>query len=324
MAETLRSLLTAAIEAYKHGDWVEAARVCEEGIRAAESTGDELQVCRFRLILSQCNWAQGRIKEAFVLPTPPEAHSLTGLEIAAKLRNQKGFLLAQTGKFLEAKTELEEALSVAGEAGSDVVCAEIQINRGTLFFYLADYDAMLPCGQAVLDIAERNNLRGYEGSACAVIGKSLMYRQAWNEAIAWYERALAAFDADGSPFYANRMRGELGCCYFGLGELDKAMELFSEALRSSEEAGALASVHTDHANIGAVHLRRGRYEIALSHCQKALEIASGLGDQISTGKWLHNLSLTHKCMGDTMQAMTCALEAERVNQEVAHARAAAK
>ncbi len=282
MAETLRSLLTAAIEAYKHGDWVEAARVCEEGIRAAESTGDELQVCRFRLILSQCNWAQGRIKEAFVLPTPPEAHSLTGLEIAAKLRNQKGFLLAQTGKFLEAKTELEEALSVAGEAGSDVVCAEIQINRGTLFFYLADYDAMLPCGQAVLDIAERNNLRGYEGSACAVIG------------------------------------------YFGLGELDKAMELFSEALRSSEEAGALASVHTDHANIGAVHLRRGRYEIALSHFQKALEIASGLGDQISTGKWLHNLSLTHKCMGDTMQAMTCALEAERVNQEVAHARAAAK
>ena len=88
--------LTAAIEAYKHGDCAEATRICEEGIQTAESAGDELQVCRFRLILSQCNWAQGRIREAFILPAPPEARDL---EIAAKIRNQKGFLLAQTGKF---------------------------------------------------------------------------------------------------------------------------------------------------------------------------------------------------------------------------------
>jgi len=150
-----------------------------------------------------------------------------------------------------------------------------------------------------------------------------MVRQQWAEAIAWYERALSAFDADDSPFYVNRMRGELGCCYFGRGELGKAMLLFSEALRSSETAGALASVYTDHANIGCVYLRRGEYHIALSHFRKALEIARALGDQISTGKWLHNLSLAYKCMGDTMQATSCDLEAERVNQQVAQARAAA-
>ena len=88
-----------------------------------------------------------------------------------------------------------------------VLYADIQINRATLFFYLRDYDAMLPCAQAVLDNAKKNGLQGIEGSACAILGKSFMCRQRWRGAIHWCEHARAAFDADQSPFYANRMRG---------------------------------------------------------------------------------------------------------------------
>jgi tetratricopeptide (TPR) repeat protein len=309
--------LTAAIGAYKNGNWAEASRLCEEGIPTAESAGDELEVCRFRLVLSLCRWAQGRIEEAFDIPVP-SVHGPVGLEIAARCRNQKGFLLSQIGKFQEAKTELAEALRLSQELSAPQLSFEIETTRATLFFYLAEYDSMLVCGQAAVEIAEKNGLS--IAGACSVIGKSFMVRKKWTEAIAWYERALAACEADGLPFYVDGMRGELGCCYLGLGELDKAMQLFSKALQSS--AGTV-SMHTNLANIGCVYLRQGECHTALSYFQKALELARGLGDQISTAKWLRNISLAYKGLGDTMQATSYGLEAEKVEQQVAQARAAA-
>ena len=96
---------------------------------------------------------------------------------------------------------------------------------------------------------------------------------------------------------------------------------FSETLRSSETTGALAALHIDHANVGCVNLKRGEYKLALCHFQKALEIARAVKDQISMAKWLHNLSLTYKSMGDPIQAINYELEAERVNRQVAEARA---
>jgi tetratricopeptide (TPR) repeat protein len=315
--------LEVAIDAYKHGNWAKTAGACEEGIQLAESAGDEISVCRFRLLLSLCYWAQGRIKESFVLPAPPEGYGVGGLEIAARIRNQKGFMLAQTGKFQEAKKELDEALRISQQAGMEALSAEVQINRGTLFFYLRDYSSMEKCARAVLEITEKNGDRGAFASGCAGIGKSFMLRQQWAEAIAWFERALSAFEADNSPYYARGMRGEIGNCYLGLGDLDNAMRYFSEALKSSEAAGGLADMHRDYANIGCVYLRRGEYQSALSHFTKAVEIARGLGDQISIAKWLNNVSLTYRCMGDTARSASYALEAEIVNREIAQARAAA-
>lgn len=312
-----------ATEAYKQGNWADAVRICEEGIQAAESAGNELQACLLRITISQCNWAQGRIQQAFdVLPDPPKGQGFAEMEFAANIRNQKGFLLAETGKFQEAKAELDEALRLSELAGKDALTFRIQINRGSVFFYLTDYDSMLACGRVAIEIAEKNDLP--LGSAYAGMAKSFMVQKRWTEAIAWYERAMSAFDADNCPFYVNCMRGELGNCHLLQGNLDKAMQFFSEALRYSESVNALSGMHTDHANLGAVYLLRGEYRTALAHFQKAMEIARVIGDEISTGKWLYNLSLAYRCLGDTAQSMRCALESERVNLRVAQARAACR
>jgi tetratricopeptide (TPR) repeat protein len=232
-------------------------------------------------------------------------------------------MLAQTGRFLEAREELAEALRLAEGCGLDGLVADIQINRGTLFFYLADYDSMEQCARAALAISGKMGTPGVEGSACAGIGKCFRVRQRWDEAIRWYERALLAFTEDGSGFYASWMQSELGCCYLVLREYDRAMQLFSEALKYSQEAGALASQHTDLANIGWVHLSRGEYAAAISDFQQALEIARGLGDEISIGKWLRNLATTYSRMGNPTLSATYEKEAEEVARRVSEARALA-
>lgn len=315
--------LPGAIDAYKRGACDEAILICETEVRAAGQTVNDLRLCGFHVLLSQCYWAKGNVEQAVLLPAPPSPNDPTSAEIAARLRNQKGFVLAQTGKFLEAREELAEASRLAERCGLDGLVADVQINRGTLFFYLADYDSMERCARAALAIAEKMGTPGVEGSACSGIGKCFRVRQSLNEAIQWYERALLAFTTDGSGFYASWMRSELGCCYLGLREYDKAMQCFSEALEFSQEAGSLASQHTDLANIGFVHLSRGEYAAAISHFQKALQIARGLCDDISIGKWLRNLALTYSRMGNLNLSATYQKEAEEVGKRVDQARALA-
>ncbi|SRR6266436_979584 len=157
---------------------------------------------------------------------------------------------------------------------------------------------MEQCARAALVITEEMGTMGGEGSAGAGIGKCFRVRQRWDDAIQWYERAPLAFTNDGAGFYASWMQSELRCCYLVLREYDKAMQLFSEALKYAQEVGALASQHTDLANIGFVHLSRGEYAAAISDFQRALEIARGLGDEISIGKRLRNLATTYSCMGN--------------------------
>jgi len=120
------------------------------------------------------------------------------------------------------------------------------------------------------------------------------------------------------------MRSELGCCHFALPEDDKAFEYFTHALRVSREAGALASVHIDLANMGCMHLRRSEFAAAISPFQEALQIARKFGDELSVSKWLQNLALAYSQMGNPALSACFQKQAEEAAKsvEVERARAA--
>jgi tetratricopeptide (TPR) repeat protein len=280
-------------------------------------------MCRLRILLSQCLCAQGDfLGGVAVLDATPNVETIA-VETRARLLNQKGFALSRAGQFAAAKATLDEALSLASNASSPRVLGEIQINRSTLFFYLAKYGEVETCARAALQIGEQYNLPLIEASGCAGVAKSAMYTDRQAEAILWFARAMTIYEKEGADFYANIMRSELGCCHFALHEDDKAFDYFTQALKASRESGALASLHIDLANMGALHLRRGEYAAALSHFQEALEIARKLGDRISIAKWLNNLAQTYSQMGNTTLAKSYELEAAQVSETVATARNAA-
>jgi len=316
--------LETASSALQRGEYKECIALCANGISNAQAEGNETEVWWFRCLRAQGLGMQGLFGEALsALGTEEVRHHLDA-NVRVQVMAQRAFYLARLGNYLQAKNVLEQAASVAKAESNEKLLAEVQLNRMTLFFYLAEYESMEECAEAALAVAQEESLHSIEAGACSGLGKSSMVRRRFREAIPWYERARMLFAAEGLPVDAMRMGSDLGCCYLGLGELDKAMELFTEALRFSEATGARACMHHDRANIGCVYLQRCEYGTALSHFQKALEIASELGDQISMGKWLRNLSLTYKGMGDPMQAIACELEAESVNRRVAQARAAAR
>ncbi len=312
-----------ALLAFRAGRFGQAIEVCRRAIERTQRQGDD-ECWRLRIVLSRCLSESGDFAGAIELLESVEFGEGVSVETRARILNQKAFCLSRGGKFAAARQALDQASALTSPDSSQELRGEIEMNRCTLFFYLAEYDEVETCARAALQIGEEEKLPFTEANGCSGIGKSYMYRDRQAEAIPWYERALAICEKEGATFYADAMRSELGCCHLAVKEYEKAEGYFARALKTSRESGALASLHIDLANMGCVHLGRREFAPAIAHFQEALEIARKLGDSISVSKWLGNLALTYTRMGNPMLAKGFQLEAARVSEQVAAARAAAK
>jgi len=287
----------------------------------AQAEQDEC--CHLRILLSQCLCYLGDFAKAVaVFETAPITEG-PSVETRARVLNQKAIGHSRSGKFAQAKEALDAAVPLVMASGSRELLAEIEINRSTLFFYLAKYEDVETSARAALEIGVEQNVPMIEACACAAMGKSHMYRERQAEAIPWFDRALTLYEKEGASFYADIMRSELGCCHFSLHEDGKAFEYFTRALRVSRESGALASLHIDLANMGCLHLRRGECAAAISHFQEALQIARKLGDEISVSKWLRNLGVAYSQMGNPGLSAGFHKESEEVAKSVEAARSRA-
>jgi tetratricopeptide (TPR) repeat protein len=312
-----------ALAAFRCGKLSEAILLCERGIEHIKVEGSPEEFWLLRVLLARCLSYQGDFAKSVAVLEAASFSDDVCIETRAQVLNQKAFGLSRSGKLFEAKETLHQAKELANAAGSPALLGEIEINRSTLFFFLAKYDEVETCARAALQIAVEKNLPMIEASACAGMAKSHMYRERQADAIPWFERALTIYEKEGVSFYADIMRSELGCCHFALHEDDKAFEYFTHALQVSREAGALASLHIDLANMGCLHLRRGEFAAAISHFQEALQIARKLGDEISVSKWLRNLSVAYSQMGNPALSAGFQKQSEEVAKSVETARARA-
>jgi tetratricopeptide (TPR) repeat protein len=316
--------LSVALEAFRAGRLAEALGLCKTGIERAQARHEWDESWSLRILLAMCQCSQGDFAGSLAtLASAPIAEEVSS-ETHARILNQKAFALCRSGNFAAAKDALDAAHGLVSSSASPALVAEIEINRCTLFFYLAKYEDVETHARAALEIGEREKLSLIEASACAGVGKSAMYRGRQADAIPWFERALAIYEREGASSYADIMRSELGCCHFALHQNEKAFDYFTYAIRVSREAGALASLHIDLANMGCWHLCRAEYAAAVTHFQEALQIARELGDSISVSKWLGNLALTYYHMGNPALAASFQKQADMAVANVEKARAAVR
>jgi tetratricopeptide (TPR) repeat protein len=105
------------------------------------------------------------------------------------------------------------------------------------------------------------------------IGKNLMIQGHHREALPWLEEALTIFEGEQARLAIAMVWGELAVCYLGLGDDQKALDLFRGAERINLECGVVHNYQVTLANIGNVYLHRGDHFTAISYYQRALALA---------------------------------------------------
>jgi CHAT domain-containing protein len=178
-----------------------------------------------------------------------------------------------------------------------------------------------------LALAERAGDGVLEAMAWLRQGNVLHRRGGNAEALALYDRAIAAMNHLGRPVEAARIAISWVWVATRLGRLQEALQVARQARRVLLQNGQLLRVAVLDLNVGSIHREHGRYTAALHCYTAALAMSQSLGEQgrLNAAKCRVNRGLTLVSLGRHREALRELLlarsEHERMGQWSSCARA---
>jgi len=111
---------------------------------------------------------------------------------------------------------------------------------------------------------------------------------------------LKAIELDDNLISAKHL---LGDTYKRMGDYDKAMEIYTLALTTSEELEDKLWIGRSSRKVGLIHSSKGYKDIAKDYYEKSFAIAEELGDKHGIGASLNNIGIVHADKGDYGKAL---------------------
>ncbi len=276
------------------GKLEEATKITDAEIERLSSREEVApEVWDLRFIHARILDARGRAEDAlnylesFVPPADDKARLRGSLKMYRA--EYSGFL----GRYETSHRLFTEAATVAADAELFELLGEIHLTRAFVSFRQKDYVSSTALFHSALELAEKVGGWRLRGHGLWGIGKNLMIQEHYMDALLWLERSLEIFEGADAPLAIAMVWSELAVCHLGLGDDEKAMELFRKAERVNSECGVVHNYQVVLANIGNVYLHRRDYFTAISYYQRALALAREIKDPVSVKKWTRNINLAY-------------------------------
>ncbi len=207
--------------------------------------------------------------------------------LKARLLTDIAELRRQSGRPDEARVLLIQARDLASRAGDPALMALIEIRRGMLFPNFADADAAF---RRALDIARSHRNEYLTAGALGNLGRIRLLHFRYDEAVPWLEAADVAAQKIPSKIVHEKNLGNLGWCYFRLGQPDRALVLYSKAEPIAAELGLDDDQQLWLGNIGSIYRERTMFDKAIQYFTRAHDIAQRAGDRESVAIWLNDIT----------------------------------
>jgi tetratricopeptide (TPR) repeat protein len=123
------------------------------------------------------------------------------------------------------------------------------------------------------------------------------------EALRYYEQALAIWREVGDRRGEGSTLNNLGLVYDDLGQKQEALQYYEQALTITREVGDRTHEGTTLNNLGAVYDALGQEQEALRYYQLALAIWQEVGDRRGEGITLNNLGAVYDALGQEQEAL---------------------
>lgn len=233
---------------------------------------------------------QNRASDARPLIENPPSGISQSDELRARLAMDQAELRRQSGQPDEARKLFAQARDLASKTGAWGLLARIELKRGELAGDFNEADASF---RRALDIARSQRDDYLAAGAQGDMGYIRLARFRYDEAIPWLEAADRAAQNIPSKFVHEKCIGNLGWCYFRLGQLDRALDLYAKAERIAAETGLAGDQQRWLGNVGSIYLARKEFDKAVSYYLRAHEIARRVGDRTYVATWLNNITRVH-------------------------------
>ncbi len=137
-----------------------------------------------------------------------------------------------------------------------------------------------------------------------------------DRAIEYYQQALALHHEMGNRHGQGAVLGNLGIVYGGLGRHEQAIEYFQQALIIEEEIGDHQGQMAQLANLGSAYGELGQVERAIEQFQQALALHQEGSDWGAQGILLGNLGNAYRELGQNERAVVYLEQALTIQKEI--------
>ena len=268
---------------------------------------------RFRLLqaeyLDLSGDADGALKTLDV-PPPTDADELTRIEY---LRGLAAFNLSHNE---QAKQSLDLAAQRARSLASPIPGAEIELWRGNVEMREHHPKEAEQFFLNTLKIANEQGNARLHAAATGSLGVLLLLSQRCDRAVSWFDKALVAFQQMGAGPKVGKTLGNLGWCYFRLGDTTKAADYLRKAEASAQAAGNPSDQQIWLGDLASVSFDTGDVKGAADAFRKSLAIAREVKDPFYIRHWSYSLANAQIALGDLDGAEASNREAAAIEKSM--------
>ena len=143
-------------------------------------------------------------------------------------------------------------------------------------------------------------------------------RGLWRDQLAWSNSGLEAARVLELRRDEGTILNEIGLVYHKVGQRDKALEYYQQALPIREEVGDRAGLAVTLNNIGAVYRNLGQRDKALEYYQQALPIYQEVGDRAGESVTRYNMAYVYRVQGHLAEAVAQLRRVVELDRMVQH------
>ena len=136
-----------------------------------------------------------------------------------------------------------------------------------------------------------------------LLGTTYEHMGGYNKAMDIYTPALKQAEELGDKQETGNSLNNIGRVYYFKGDNGTAIDYFERSLSIREELGDKRGLAGSLNNIGIMYKNKGDYEKALDYHKRSLKIYEELGDKDGMGKCLINIGIVHNDKGDLDKAL---------------------
>ena len=174
----------------------------------------------------------------------------------------------------------------------------------------------IPILEAAAAAARGIGDRGGEGAHLGNLGSAYLDLGEVQRAIEYYGQALAIAREIGHRQAEGNHLGNLGSAYYLLGETRRAIEYYEQALAIAWEIGDRRNERVHLGNLGNAYSTLGETRRAIEYYEQALVIDREIGDRRGEGNHLGNLGTAYDRLGDVRRAIEYYEQALAVAREI--------
>jgi serine/threonine protein kinase/uncharacterized protein HemY len=187
------------------------------------------------------------------------------------------------GDTAQAQQYAREAVDLAQANGMENLTARGLVDLGGAFLAHGNYNEAEKYYKQALEFAQRYKARRNEARALFMLGSLRIQQGNPDEALRYLEPALAFYRQGGYRKEASLALLLLGRANRLKGDYDAALKAFEQQLQLAKEVGDPSQMALSHEGIGNVLVRKEEYAEALVHFEERYAISKSLGDQQSVG-----------------------------------------